>query len=139
MAQSTRDAEQVMTDYAALWNGDRSKMDVVAADATIHDPVAPGGVLDGREAFEAYLREFRDAFPDASFTIDAMLAEDDLAMVEWTMTGTHEGEFAGVSPTGEAIEITGMSRTLIRDGAVVEDHICVDRRELFERLGATAD
>lgn len=49
------------------------------------------------------------AFPDASYTIDDVLAEGDKVVVRWTGTGTHEGEYAGVPATGEQKTWTGLN------------------------------
>lgn len=52
-----------------------------------------------------------------------MLADDERTMVEWTVTGTHEGELSTTPPTGRDIDMTGMSKTLIEDGNVQEGRI----------------
>jgi hypothetical protein len=66
----TTDQERVMSDYTALWNGDFSKLDVVAESVEVHHHAAPGGVVRGREALEAFIREFHSAFPDFRITVD---------------------------------------------------------------------
>jgi predicted ester cyclase len=60
-------------------------------------------------------------------------------MKEWTATGTHEGEFDGVPPTGREIEISGMAKDLIADGEVLEGRLYYDPAEMAEQLGLTGE
>ena len=39
--------------------------------------------------------------PDLTYTVDDQVAEDDKVVSRYTATGTHQGEFFGVAPTGE--------------------------------------
>jgi len=139
---STTEHEQTLNtyqDYEDLWNGDLSKLDVVAESITFYNPSLPEGELHGREAFEAYLREVRSAFPDWHIVADDLLVGDGIIMKEWTITGTHEGEFQGVPPTGREIEVHGMARDIIADGQVQEARLYHNPQEVPEQLGLTED
>lgn len=128
-----------MNDYTALWNGDFSQLDVAAEDVTIYHDAAPEGVIHGREALEAFVHEFHSAFPDFHIAVDDWISSDEVVMKEWTMTGTHEGEFNGISPTGREIESTGMAKVLIADGRVEEDRLYYNPQLLVEQLGITEE
>lgn len=137
MAQATSDAEQIVTDYIDAWNnGDYAKIpSLVAESATIHDPGAPEGALQGHDELEAHLKEIRSGFPDFTISIEEMLASDDVVMVDWTLTATHEGTFNDIPPTEREIELTGMSKTVVRDGRVQSDRIYYDFHDFLEQLG----
>lgn len=137
MAEATPEVEQLMNDYLDVWNGNFSKLEVVAESVSLYDPAAPEGEIHGRDALEAFVREVRTGFPDMNFTIDDRIASDEVVMYEWTGTGTHDGEFDDIPPTGRELELTGMSKTVIADGKVQEDRIYFDLQELFEQLGLT--
>ncbi|WP_226023560.1 ester cyclase [Halomicrobium salinisoli] len=139
MARATPEPEQLVNDYVALWNGDFSKIDVVAESVEVYDPHAPDGEVHGREDFEAYVREVRDAFPDLTFTAEDVLASDDLVMAEWTGTGTHEGEYNGAAPTGREMTVRGVSKVQIADGEIRSDRIYTDPLEMHEQLGLVDD
>ncbi|PSQ10998.1 hypothetical protein BRC93_07165 [Halobacteriales archaeon QS_5_70_15] len=139
MTEATPETEQLMSEYVALWNGDFSKVTVVSESFTLHQPNAPEEGTHGREAFEAHLSDLHEGFPDHHLTIDDMLAIDELVMTEWTMTGTHAGEYNGVPPTERELELTGMAKTLVADGGVREDRLYCDRQEMFEQLGLTEE
>lgn len=113
MERTTRDVEQLMSDYLDLWNGDYSKLEVVSESTALYHPNAPEEGIHGRDALEAHIRELYDAFPDHHLAIDDMLPSDEVVMTEWTMTGTHEGEYNGLPPTEREIELTGMGKTMI--------------------------
>lgn len=129
--------ERVVGQYEALWNGDFSMVDVVAEDATVHDPSAPGGVLQGGDALVDHVRETFRGFPDFSIDVDDVLARGDTAMLHGTATGTLEGEFYGAPPTGRAMDLGWMARTVVDGGRVVDDRIYYDQKEMLAQLGVT--
>ena len=44
-----------------------------------------------------------EAFPDLHISVDEMIAEGDRVFVRTTMTGTHDGEYKGIAPTGRNV------------------------------------
>ena len=135
MPESTApDAEQLMDDYFALRHGDQSKLDVLSESFTF---VHPFGEIHGSDELLAMQRENEAAMTDLAFEVDDMLVDDDVVMWEWTMTGTHEGEWQGIPPTGREITIRGMSKTVIEDGQVQENRAYFDSEEFLAQLGIT--
>ena len=59
----------------------------------------PGGMI------YTFNQILRPAFPDLKVTIYEQLAEGDLVTTRKTITGTHDGIFMGVPPTGKKITI----------------------------------
>ena len=135
---SSTEHERLLRDYVDLWNGDGSNLDTVSESVVIHDPGVEEPIR-GRDAFEAYLDELRTGFPDFHVAIDDVLDDDETVMAEWTMTGTHEGEFEGMPATDREVKLTGMDKLLIADGKVQEHRIHYDVREMFEQLGIGED
>lgn len=128
------DVEQLMSDYFAARHGEGSKLDVLSETFTF---VHPFGEVHGPDELVAMQRENEKSMPDLKFEVDDMLVGDDVAMWEWTLTGTHEGEWEGIPPTGREVEVKGMSKTLIADGKVQENRAYFDSQELLTQLGAT--
>lgn len=139
MAQATSDVEQCVTEWVNIWNtGAYERLgDVLDESATVYDPGAPGGVLEGRDEFEAHLRELRTGFPDFTIRIEEMLSEDGVVMTEWRVTATHDGEFNGIPATDREIELHGMSKTSVRGDEIVEDRVYHDFHAFLEQLGLT--
>lgn len=55
------------------------------------------------------------------------------------MTGTHEGEFNGIPPTGREVDQQGMEKLRLADNRVQEAHIYFDRQEMLTQLGVTEE
>ncbi|GGN95345.1 MULTISPECIES: ester cyclase [Haloarcula] len=138
MPEVTAEVENLIRDYERLWNeGNYAEIPTLAADSfVLHDPGYPETVR-GRDAFETYLRELREGFPDFHVEIEDMATSGGTVMAKWTMTGTHEGEFAEIPPTGNSVELEGMDTVEIADGTVQEHRIYYDSRALFEQVGLT--
>jgi predicted ester cyclase len=64
------------------------------------------------------------SFPDLHASIDEMAAEGDRVWVRGTSTGTHDGEFMGIPPTGRHISFEFAEIYGIADGKV-QTYWCV--------------
>lgn len=89
----------------------------------------------GIEGVKAMYEEYYAAFPDFRHDVDETVAEDDLVAVFLTTSGTHEGEFRGIRPTGREIEIEDTGLIRIEDGEIVDLRPLSDMLGLFEQLG----
>src|SRR5581483_8359871 len=61
---------------------------------------------------------YRRAFPDLTFTVHEQLVDGDRVASRWTATGTHEGEFGGIAPTGRRATVGGISVVRFDGGRV---------------------
>lgn len=93
----------------------------------------------GTDGLQAIYEEYYAAFPDFHHEIDELVAEGDLVAVFMTSTGTHEGEFRGVGPTGNEIAIEENGLLRIRDGQIVDARPLSDMFGLFEQIGVGFD
>lgn len=57
-----------------------------------------------------------DAFPDLHVALDELIAEGDRVFVRSTMTGTHDGEYKGIPPTGRHVAAESAEVFRIVDG-----------------------
>jgi steroid delta-isomerase-like uncharacterized protein len=100
-----------------------------------HQP--DGSVLErGPEDVKRFMGEFRSAFPDFHTTIEDMVAEGDKVVTRWRARGTHQGEFRGIAPTGNEMEITGIGIFRFSEGKVVESWDNFDQLGMMRQLGA---
>jgi steroid delta-isomerase-like uncharacterized protein len=107
---------------------------LVAEDFVGHNPARPAPVrgVDGvREVAEM----LHAAFPDCAVDLEQVIAEDDWVAQRITATGTHEGEFMDIEPTGERVEMTGMNVTRLEDGKWIEGHELWDVFGLLRQVG----
>lgn len=107
----------------------------VAEDAAGNDP--DFGM--GREGLKRQWRQWQAAFPDLHFAIEEIVAEGDTVVARWTLTGTHQGRFLGLAPTGRKIRVGGMSLDHLKDGVLVSGFDGWDNLGLRQQLGIIPD
>ena len=81
--------------------------------------------------------EFFAAFPDATGTIELMVAEGNKVAIRVTWRGTHKGEYAGIGPTGNRVEMTNSGIFRIAGGKVAELWATLDNLRFMQQLGMT--
>ena len=105
-----------------------------AEDAVDHDP-APGQG-PGRDGFRTFFQTLASAFPDARIEPAHMVADEEHVAIAYTLTGTHQGEFMGVAPTGNRIEVRGVQIGRFEDGKIVERWGSSNELGIMQQLGA---
>lgn len=131
------DSKRVVRDFVAWENGDESKRGVVSESIDMYNPGLPDREAHDREKVAAYLHESRTGFPDVTFTIEELVSSDTTVMAELNVTGTHQGAYKGIPPTGREVEFGAMTKYVVSEGNVEECHIYYDTRELADQLGLT--
>ena len=82
--------------------------DILDPDFVCYDPNSESGEIRGADVIKQEIAYFRNAVPDLTYTVDDQVAEGDKVVTRYTASGTHEGEFFGVAPTGNRIEMRGI-------------------------------
>jgi predicted ester cyclase len=121
--------------YEALWSdGELEWLDaLIGRDYVGH---APGTEpLVGREALGRFVLAWRRGFPDLQVAVGEQLQEDDRVVSRLALRGTHEGRFAGMSPTRRRVDLPIISMLQLQDGRVTGEWLEFDRRCLLEQLG----
>ena len=134
-------ATPIARQFIQAWNaGQRDVVDDLAApDLTVAYPHFPEP-LEGPDAFKEMLAQTHHFFPELAIEMDAVLAEGHQAAVHWRYQGTFQnGEMFGVEAAGQSVEVTGLTRYRIADGAVQEERGVVDNFGLMMQLGATPE
>lgn len=103
-------------------------------DFVEHEELPPG-IPPGREAPKVLFTMLRSAFPDLKATIEHLIAEGDEVVLHMTWTGTHEGEFMGIPPTGKRISINVIDILGIAEGKFVEHWGVMDSMAMMQQLG----
>jgi predicted ester cyclase len=65
-----------------------------------------------------------------------MIASGDTVVTRAQLTGTHQGNFAGIAPTNKTVSWGGCNVTEFRDGKVVRSRVYADNASVFRQLGA---
>jgi predicted ester cyclase len=100
--------ELVRRYYDEVLNG----RDLDAVDEYFADERIVAGVRGGCFSYFA-------AFPDLHCSIEELVAEGDKVVCRSTMTGTHDGEYKGLAPTGRHVAAESMEIFRIADGRFV--------------------
>ena len=80
-------------------------------------------------------RALRQAFPDAAYSLEEMIASGDKVITRFIMRATHLGEFQGIPATGKKIELSGIAIVRLENGKVVEEREDSDMLGLMQQLG----
>jgi steroid delta-isomerase-like uncharacterized protein len=75
--------------------------EVAAPDVKMATPLPIDAT--GAEALKQVWALLMNAFPDLHVEVEDLIAEDDKIVIRNTVTGTHQGTFLGVPPTGKLI------------------------------------
>lgn len=108
--------------------------EVVSDGCIDHDP-APEQ-RSGPEGYRTFFTGLRTAFPDMEVEPQTMVSEGDKVAFAYTLTGTHQGDFHGVSATGKSIEVRGMQIGRFDNGKMVERWGSSDELGILKQLGA---
>jgi steroid delta-isomerase-like uncharacterized protein len=115
--------------------GNMSVIDEFLIPDFVEHEELPPGIPPGREAPKVLFTMLRSAFPDLKATIEHLIAEGDKVVLHMTWTGTHEGEFMGIPPTGKSISITVIDILGIAEGKFVEHWGVMDSLAMMQQLG----
>ena len=85
--------------------------------------------------YKRYYTRLFGGFPDWHETLKDIIAEGDKVWHRFEVTGTHQGEFMGVAPTGKRVTWTGVDFWRILDGKVVEKASLHDMMGTLKQLG----
>jgi len=122
--------------FEAWVGGDAAALDeVVAPDYVFHDPADPD-TPPGPAGAKAMAAGFRAAFADMRPVEEDYVAGGDKVVYRWRLRATHRGAFAGVPPTGRAVELSGIEIVRLAGGRIVEHWDEIDALGLLRQLGA---
>ncbi|MEX2627015.1 MAG: ester cyclase [Ilumatobacteraceae bacterium] len=74
-------------------------------------------------------------FPDVRITPHEVTSDGDTVTVTSTLSGTHDGPFLGIQPTGRRVDATRVDRFRVVDGRIVESWTECDLDAVAARLG----
>ena len=122
----------------------QGKVEIVAEildpDFVCHDPNSESGEVRGAETIKQEIEYFRNAVPDLTYTVEDQVSEGDKVVTRYTATGTHEGEFFGVAPTGNRIEMSGIQIDRFdENGKMVEEWPEYDLLGAMKQMGAVPE
>jgi steroid delta-isomerase-like uncharacterized protein len=114
-----------------------NRHDVEATIATFHHPRYEfnGHPSDGGEAVRELLQGFMHGFPDFHIEPTRLRHLDDGVLVEGLMTGTHDGEWASMRPTGRRIEVPVVGIFEFDADRLLCEKVHLDMAKVLKQIG----
>jgi steroid delta-isomerase-like uncharacterized protein len=109
--------------------------ELVGPNAVIRSPVPLG--VTGSEAMKLIFGTLRRAFPDLHVQVEDLIAEGDKVVSRNTVTGTHQGEYMGLQPTGKSVTYNEIFIFRLANGRIVETWGVVDVFSQMRQLGVS--
>jgi predicted ester cyclase len=126
--------ESLLRNWVAA--GDAGQLDAfdeyLDQEVVVHAPLglSSRGVDAEKEGWKRVLT----AFPDLRHDIQEVLSAGSTVMARVVVTGTHEGEFAGIAPNGRTFTLDQAIFAHVGRGKIVELWEIVDGASLKEQL-----
>ena len=125
--------------YDLLSNGDIEGFGALLADDFVEHEETPG-LAPTKDGVLEFFRMYRAAFPDLRMDPEDVLASGDKAVARVRATGTHQGEFMGMPPTGKNIDVQLIDILRFGDDGRAHEHWGVfDQMTMMQQLGVVPD
>jgi steroid delta-isomerase-like uncharacterized protein len=109
--------------------------DLIAEDFVEHEETP--GLEPSKEGVKQLFRMYRAAFPDLRMEAEDILASGDKVVARVRGTGTHQGEFMGISATGKSVDVQLIDIIRFGDDGLAHEHWGVfDALAMMQQLGA---
>lgn len=110
--------------------------------ANAHEILAPNFVFYGpstqhgldSDGFQRHIKETRAAFSNKRFTELDRIVNGDRVALRFRMTGTQDGAFNGIPPTGATIDVEGCDVIYIDQDKIVEVRAYFDLTPVIQNL-----
>lgn len=132
---TTRNREALRRFYQdAETNGDLAVInEVFDPDVILHSPFP--GLPPGRAGLAEGVALLRSAFPDFTVTAEDVIAEADKVVARCAISGTHNGDFLGIAPSGRSFHSREIMIARFSRGTIVELWSVVDELTQRQQLG----
>jgi steroid delta-isomerase-like uncharacterized protein len=136
-AQETSNKATVRRLLDAMNTGDAELVaqtidEVFEPDVKQHTPFEATGTQAFKEMVVARLYR---AFPDIHITVEDLIAEGDKVVEKDMVTGTHQGEYNGLPPTGKSVSYNEIFIMRFANGRIAEIWGVVDIFSQMKQLG----
>lgn len=103
--------------------------EIYAANVVAHDAED-----NDAQTVKANVAALLTGFPDLQATVDLSVSEGDLITTRATFSGTHQGEWAGVAPTGKAVTWSQIDIYRIQDGKITEIWHSIPKGDILQQI-----
>ena len=92
---------------------------------------------NAEELAEGFKNTYVKGFPDMTITTEERIYSDNKLYLHWTFRGTNTGEFNGAAPTGNKVEVSGISEAKFNsEGKMLIEKVYYNELDLMNQLAA---
>lgn len=132
--------KQAVDVILTLWNEKNCGIVYSLYQHTVQVHQGAGSLIYGRENLLASILEIHAAFPDLHLTVDHSTADQDeegivRVWISWSISGTFLGFSSIGDPTGNTLELNGISLLRMEGSRIIEQWDSIDTASLMIQLG----
>ncbi|GAA4404856.1 hypothetical protein GCM10023168_17980 [Fodinibacter luteus] len=125
--------------YELISAGDIDGFGRLVAPGFVEHDAEPGMAPTKHGVLELF-RGYRSAFPDLRMDAHEVIVSGDTTVARVTASGTHDGEFMGMPPSGRRIEVGLIDIMRFDDDGLISDHWGVmDALSMMQQLGVVPE
>jgi steroid delta-isomerase-like uncharacterized protein len=100
-----------------------------------HDLASAFVDVRGREEVVDFMQIILKALPDVHVAIEDLFATEDRAAMRVTVSGTHQGEFQNIAPTGKKVKFSTFNLYRFKEGKLAEFWQLIDVANFLRQIG----
>jgi steroid delta-isomerase-like uncharacterized protein len=93
-------------------------------------------VQKGVDAIMAINQGFATGMSDAHIDIKSIHSAGNTAVIEFTGTGTHDGDLMGIAASGKKLSMPVCNVIDVKDGKILAEREYMDMMHLMQQIGA---
>jgi steroid delta-isomerase-like uncharacterized protein len=138
MAQKNN-VEKDLKMYSMVWDNviNKGNMDYFTDqyfDTNVTLVAAPENIV-GIPALKSYWESFLAGFSDVEFTILNSFGQGDDMVKHWHFKGKHTGNFFGIPPSGNTVDMDGTTIIKMKNGKIAREQDFFDSSVFMQQLG----
>ena len=136
-AQLDKDLKMYKDVWSRFFEGDTS---IISNKYFTEDVVVvtSEGNIVGVEAVKNFYLNYFTGFSEIEFTIVDAFGQGDKIMKYWNFKGIHTGNFFGIPPSGNKLDLSGTTLVKIKDGRVTSEQDFFDMKSMLDQLMQTS-
>ena len=96
--------------------------------------VTAQGNIVGIEAIKAYYTNYLNGFTEIQWEIKETFGQGNKLIKHYNFKGKHTGDFFGIPPSGNYLDLSGTTIVTMRDGKIAKEHDFFNMQTILDQL-----